>query len=226
MLLALDDGRALPATRLADEAGVATATASSHLRKLTEAGLLTVERHGRYRYYRLAGPAVGELIETLGRLAPATPIRSLRQHTRAHALREARTCYDHVAGRLGVALMTAFLERGWLSGGDGTFRADTAVDDHLSAAGQDVDYELTEDGRRFVADFGVHLPPRRRTVGYCVDWTEQRHHVAGGLGRGLLDRLTELSWVRRADATRALEITKIGRRGFAAEFGVEVGVPG
>jgi DNA-binding transcriptional ArsR family regulator len=221
MLLALNDGRALPATRLADEAGVATATASSHLRKLTEAGLLAVEPHGRYRYYRLAGPHVGQLIETVGRLAPATPIRSLRQHTRARALREARTCYDHVAGRLGVALMEALLGRGYVSGGDGTFEPELAVDDHLSAAGADVDYQLTDDGRRFVADFGLSLPPRRRTVGYCVDWTEQRHHVAGGLGRGLCDRLLELKWVRRTDATRALDITPSGRRGLADTFGID-----
>jgi DNA-binding transcriptional ArsR family regulator len=222
MLLALDDGRALPATRLADEAGVSAATASSHLRKLVDAGLLEAERHGRYRYYRLAGPAVGRLIETIGQLAPAAPIRSLRQHTRAHALREARTCYDHVAGRLGVALMTALLSRGYITGGDGAFDADAAVEDRLSAPGQDVEYRLTAAGVRFVADFGVQLPPRRRAVGYCVDWTEQRHHVAGALGRGLRDRFLELDWVRRGEVNRALQVTSRGRRGFAAEFAIEV----
>jgi DNA-binding transcriptional ArsR family regulator len=222
MLLALDDGRALPATRLADEAGVSAATASSHLRKLVDAGLLEAERHGRYRYYRLAGPAVGRLIETIGQLAPAAPIRSLRQHTRAHALREARTCYDHVAGRLGVALMTALLSRGYITGGDGAFDADAAVEDRLSAPGQDVEYRLTAAGVRFVADFGVQLPPRRRAVGYCVDWTEQRHHVAGALGRGLRDRFLELDWVRRGEVNRALQVTSRGRSGFAAEFAIEV----
>jgi DNA-binding transcriptional ArsR family regulator len=222
MLLALDDGRALPATRLADEAGVSAATASSHLRKLVDAGLLDVERHGRYRYYRLAGPAVGRLIETLGQLAPVAPVRSLRQHTRAHALREARTCYDHVAGRLGVALMSALLERGYLSGGDGTFDPDAATDDRLSAPGQDLDYALTAEGAHWADEFGVRIPPRRRAVGYCVDWTEQRHHVAGALGRGLRDRFLELDWVRRGEVNRALQITSRGRRGFAAEFAIEL----
>ena len=223
MLLALDDGRALPATRLAVEAGVTPATASGHLRKLTGAGLLCVERHGRHRYYRLAGPAVGELLETVGRLAPKTPIRSLRQHSLAHALREARTCYDHVAGRLGVAVMRTMLERGHLAGGDGSFAQDSAVADRLSAPGRDVNYEFTDEGRRFVSEFGVQLPARRRAVRYCVDWTEQRHHLSGGLGRGLLDRFMELGWLRRAHTTRALDITPRGRRGFADEFGLRDG---
>src|SRR6201996_7375697 len=119
ILLALGDGRALPASRLADGAGVSPATASSHLRKLTEAGLLAVETHGRHRYYRLAGPDVGRLIEALQQLAPAAPVRSLRQDTRARAIREARTCYDPLAGRLGVTLMQTMIESGYLSGGDG-----------------------------------------------------------------------------------------------------------
>jgi len=105
ILLALDDGRALPASRLASAAGVSAATASSHLRKLTPAGLHAVEAHGRNRYYRLAGPDGGHLIEVLQQLAPTHPVRSLRQGTCAHALRTARTCYDHLASRLGVALL-------------------------------------------------------------------------------------------------------------------------
>ncbi len=112
VLLALDDGRALPASVLADEAGISRSTASSHLGKLTGAGLLTVESHGRHRYYRLAGPEVGELLEQLGRLAPTRPVGSLREGTRAAWLRSARTCYDHLAGRLGVAVMGGLLDRG------------------------------------------------------------------------------------------------------------------
>jgi DNA-binding transcriptional ArsR family regulator len=223
ILLALDDGRALPASRLAAEAGVSAATASSHLRKLTDSGLLAVEAHGRYRYYRLAGPAVARLIESLGALAPAAPIRSLRQDTRAGALRRARTCYDHLAGRLGVAVMAAFVERGWLDGGDGTFDPGSAERDHLSARGHDVDYALTPAGRAFLDEFDVALPRRRPTVRYCVDWTEQRHHLAGGLGRGLRDRLTGLDWIRPTSADRAIQVTGAGRDGLRATFGIEVG---
>lgn len=220
ILLALDDGRALPASRLADEAGVTPATASAHLRKLTDAGLLAVETHGRYRYYRLASPAVGELLEVLGRLAPRTPIRSLRQSTRAHALRRARTCYDHLAGRLGVALMAAMLQHGRLTGGDGAFDPELAEHDARVGYGNDVEYELTADGRAFLDDLGVRLPPRRRLVRYCVDWTEQRHHLGGAVGRGLYDRLTELDWVRRSPTTRAVSLTDSGRAGLAEAFGV------
>src|SRR6266511_3670464 len=98
VLAALGDGRALPASMLAAEAGVAPSTASEHLSKLVRAGLLTVERHSRHRYFRLAGPDVADLLEALARVAPPSPVRSLREGTRAHALRSARTCYDHLAG--------------------------------------------------------------------------------------------------------------------------------
>jgi DNA-binding transcriptional ArsR family regulator len=216
MLLALDDGRALPASRLADEAGVGAATASSHLRRLLDAGMLTVEPHGRHRYYRLAGPEVGRLIETLQPFAPRRPVRSLREGTRAAQLRAARTCYDHLAGRLGVAMMTALLDRDHLTGGNGR----RTGDDPPQGAGHDADYVLTRTGRAFLDEFGVVLAPGRRTVRYCVDWTEQRHHLGGALGRGVLDRLLELDWVRRASAHRALEVTNVGRDGLASTFGI------
>jgi DNA-binding transcriptional ArsR family regulator len=117
VMLALDDGRALPASVLADEAGISRPTASSHLGKLTDAGLLSVEKHGRHRYYRLGGPEVGELLEQLVRLAPPRQVKSLREGTRAAKLRSARTCYDHFAGRLGVQIMGSLLDRGVLVGG-------------------------------------------------------------------------------------------------------------
>jgi DNA-binding transcriptional ArsR family regulator len=213
ILLALDDGRALPASRLAAEAGVSPATASSHLGKLVDGGLLAVEAHGRYRYYRLAGPAVGNLIEALQRLAPAAPVRSLRQGTRAQALRAARTCYDHLAGRLGVEVMRAMIDRGYLNGGDGTYDPRPAGRDPRTGYGHDVDYTISELGDAFLDDFGVCSLSGRRTVRYCVDWSEQRHHVSGGLGRGLLDRFTELGWIRRSEDSRAVDVTDAGRRG-------------
>lgn len=222
MLLALDDGRALPAGRLAAEAGVSAATASRHLSRLVGGGLVVVEPHGRLRYFRLAGPGVGRLIEVVGALAPALPVRSLRQGTRARALRQARTCYDHLAGRLGVALMASMLDAGHLAGGDGTFDPTRSTHDRLSAPGRDVDYALTDAGRAFLDDLGVELPARRRTVGYCVDWTEQRHHLAGGVGHGLLTRLTALGWVRRSAASRAVDVTAAGRVGLADRFDVRL----
>ncbi|HEU5007440.1 MAG TPA: winged helix-turn-helix domain-containing protein [Jatrophihabitantaceae bacterium] len=223
MLLALDDGRALPASRLAAEAGVSRATASTHLRKLAHAGLLQVEAHGRHRYYRLAGPAVGNLIETLQQLAPFAPIQSLRQGTRAEALRRARTCYDHLAGRLGVDLMQAMIDNDYLEGGDGRFVPARASRDQRTGYGHDIDYTLSEAGRRFLGEFGVRPPPGRRLVRYCIDWSEQRHHLAGALGRGLFDRCLELDWIRRSPSSRAVCVTDLGERGFVEMFGIPPG---
>jgi DNA-binding transcriptional ArsR family regulator len=218
MLLALDDGRALAASVLAGEAGVAPSTATFHLGRLLDAGLVTAERHGRHRYFRLAGPEVADAIEAVGRLAPAQPVRSLREGTRAQQLRAARTCYDHLAGRLGVALMGALIERGHLTGGDGRYHASSA--DRLSAPGRDVEYALTESGRVLLDDLGVRLPPRRRAVRYCVDWSEQAHHLSGGAGRGLLDRMLELDWIRRAPSTRAVLVSPAGAEGLHDVFGI------
>jgi DNA-binding transcriptional ArsR family regulator len=225
ILLALDDGRALPASRLAVEAGVSAATISSHLRKLTAAGLLAVEAHGRNRYYRLAGPTVGALIEALHQLAPPTSVSSLRQGTRAAALRRARTCYDHLAGRLGVDLMATMIKWGYLAGGDGRFVPGRAHADHRTGHGHDLDYTLTPPGARFLADFDVRLSAQRRLIRYCIDWSEQRHHLAGALGRGLLDRLTELAWIERADTSRAIHITQAGRTGLRDTFQIDLTTP-
>jgi DNA-binding transcriptional ArsR family regulator len=222
VLLALDDGRALPASVLADEAGVSRPTASSHLGKLTDAGLLTVETHGRHRYYRLAGPEVGELLEHLVRLAPLRPVRSLREGTRAARLRSARTCYDHLAGRLGVAVMGCLLDRAALVGGDGRYDPHRDSHDALSSPGHDLRYELTDTGRGFLAGVGVEIPTGKRPlVRYCVDWTEQRHHLSGGLGRAVFDRFLSAGWVKRVPRGRALTVTHDGRAVLADPFGVD-----
>ena len=221
MLLALNDGRTMPAAHLATEAGVSAATASSHLAKLTEAGLLRVEASGRNRYYALAGPAVGNLIEALEQLAPSLPVRSLREASRARALREARTCYDHLAGRLGVGIMTELLSRGHLVSDGGPAhgaRADGGPDN----AASEVDYEVTDSGVGFLADLGITLSPRRLGVRYCVDWSEQRHHLGGALGRSLLERLLRLGWIRRTELGRAIAITPAGRDGFEETFRIGI----
>lgn len=195
VLLALGDGRSLPASMLASEAGVAPSTASHHLARLVDGGLLTVASRGRHRYYALAGPHVAELLEAVARVAPAQPVTSLRSGTRAHALRYARHCYDHLAGRLGVAVADALV----------VVRHD--------------DLEVTTDGAARLAAIGVdaHAGESARA---CLDWTEQRHHAAGQLGRTLLQRLLELDWLERSVGTRALRLTDAGRAAFEAELGV------
>lgn len=226
ILMALGDGRALPASVLSDEAGIAPSTASSHLNKLLDGGLLRVEPHGRHRYFRLACPEVGELMEALARLAPAAPVRSLRQGTKANAVRHARTCYDHLAGRLGTGLMQAMLDGGLLAGGDGRFDPATAREDRLSSPGFDLDYRLTADGVREFDAFGIDLDSlrsrRRPLIRYCVDWSEQRHHLAGALGAALLERMLDLRWLRRAKRSRAVHVTEEGRRGLQDRFGLVV----
>jgi DNA-binding transcriptional ArsR family regulator len=224
ILLALGDGRALPATVLASEAGVSPSTTSAHLGKLVAGGLLIVHRQGRHRYYRLSGPAVGEALEKLMGLAPAAPVRSLRQGTRANAVRSARTCYDHLAGMLGAGLMAAMLERGLLTGGDGTFTPESG--DGLSGPGREHRYELTDRGRAELTAFGLDLDAlqrlRRPLIRYCVDWSEQRHHLAGALGAAIAQRTLDLAWVARARRGRAVHVTDAGRDGLREAFGLQL----
>jgi DNA-binding transcriptional ArsR family regulator len=221
MLLALADGRALPASTLADEAGVAPSTASGHLGRLTERGLLEVVPTGRFRYYRLAGPEVGRLVEIIGRMAPAQPVRSLREGNRASALRLARRCYDHVAGRLGVAVTDALRERGVVEGPDGTPDLAAVTGDRLAGGVTDeTDYRLTESGHAFLDELGVQVPERLGAVRCCIDWTEQRHHLAGPLGSALLSAFDTAGWLAPARTHRALRLTDAGVTGLQERLGI------
>ncbi|WP_243726744.1 ArsR/SmtB family transcription factor [Actinocrispum wychmicini] len=221
VLMALIDGRALAASVLADEAGVARSTASSHLAKLTEAGFLRVETHGRHRYYRLAGPEVGELLEKLTQIAPARPVRSLRDGNRGAQLRAARTCYDHMAGRLGVGIMAHFVECRYLVGGDGEFHPESAPHDKIIGYGRDVAYELSPAGRDFIDEVGITIPDNGRSlIRYCVDWSEQRHHMAGRLGRAILDHFLANAWIARRPVGRSVQVTANGSRALADIFDI------
>jgi DNA-binding transcriptional ArsR family regulator len=221
MLLALADGRSLPATVLASEAGVAPSTASSHLNRLVDAGLLTFVARGRYRYYRLAGQPVGELIETLGRLAPAEPVKSLRQGTRAYQLRRARTCFDHLAGRLGVAITDRLVDSGALEGGPAEDGVPLVGHGSVNGASDQAGYTLHPAGSRLMSDLGARLDPGS-WVRCCVDWTEQRPHVAGPLGRALLGGFLERGWLRRSERGRAVNLTAEGRAGLSDWIGLDV----
>jgi DNA-binding transcriptional ArsR family regulator len=221
ILLALLDGRALPASVLATEAGVRPSTASGHLRRLTERGLLEVLATGRYRYYRLAGPDVARLVEVVGRLAPAEPVRSLREGTRAHALRLARRCYDHISGRLGVAVTDALRAHGLLEGPDSAPDLANVSDDRLSGrVRDDVDYRVTEAGRDALAALGVVLPPKLGAVRCCIDWTEQRHHIAGPLGAAVLHAFDSAGWISPAPTNRALRVTEKGAAGLREHLSI------
>jgi hypothetical protein len=179
---------------------VAPSTASGHLAKLVDGGLLAVESRGRRRYFSLEGPEVAEVLEAIARIAPREPVRSLRQATRAAALRLARTSYDNLAGRLGTALMDALLERG------------VVADEHV-----------TEVGFEALAWLGVDLdsiPGRRPLFRSCLDWSERRPHAAGKLGAALATRSFELGWVERLDGIRVVRVTLAGKMAFAEAFGL------
>ena len=165
------------------------------------------------------------MIEALARVSPPAPVRSLRQGSTAQAVRFARTCYDHLAGMLGTHLMQALLERELITGGDGVFDPSSARDDRLASFGFDLDYRLTPSGVRELTLFGIDfdsLPSRRPLIRYCVDWSEQRHHLAGSLGAAMAARMTELGWVRRAQRSRALYVSDDGFEGLRERFGVEL----
>lgn len=201
VLLALADGRSLPASVLASEAGVAPSTASHHLARLVSGGLISCVTRGRHRYFALAGPDVAELLEAAARVAPTRPVTSLREGTRAHALRYARRCYDHLAGRVGVAIAEALEERRFLVAGESVFTVTATGVSALSGLGVS-------------ADAG-------ETARTCRDWTEQRSHVAGPLGRALLFALLERSWLEPEPRTRALRVTPAGEDGLRS-LGVEL----
>ncbi|WP_030982437.1 ArsR/SmtB family transcription factor [Streptomyces sp. NRRL S-1813] len=229
VLLALAGGGALPASALAAEAGVGNSTISGHLARLLDARLLTVELDGRHRYYRLATTDVARALEQLALIARPLPVRSLNADTRAKALLRARLCYDHLAGRLGVAVMSALQEREILAvertgSGGGSPDADAGAGTGGTGAGSlDVAYVLTPHGRQELAAFGIEtdrLPRRRASVRYCVDWAEQRHHLAGALGAALTARLFDLEWLRHGKYRRVVHLTDAGREGLATAFGV------
>jgi DNA-binding transcriptional ArsR family regulator len=189
MLAALADGRALPAGELARRAGIHPATATAHLRRLVDGGLVRVRAQGRHRYHELASPQVAAALEALAQIAPATPIRSLRQHSTATALAEARTCYDHLAGRRGVELRDRLLAAGAL------------------AAVGDRDHALTERGVQLVAGLGIDVAAlragRRVFARRCLDWTQRRPHLAGALPAALTERFIADGWLTRG-ASRSL----------------------
>jgi len=191
ILAALAEGHALPAGELAHRAGVHPATATAHLRQLVEGGLVAVRAQGRHRYHELSGPRVAAVVEALAQLAPATPVRSLRTDRAARNLAEARTCYDHLAGRRGVELRDRLLAVG----------AGQMVDDR--------DHRLTPRGRRLVADLGIDAQQlnttRRVFARVCVDWTQRRPHLAGAFPALITRRFLELGWVARGSG-RSLRV--------------------
>ena len=203
IVLELLAGEPRPAAALARAAGVAPSTASAHLARLESAGLVAVERAGRARMHRLAGHEVAEAVEALMLVAPAGRVIGLRAADRAAAHRAARSCYDHLAGRLGVAVTERLVMLGALAP-ESLALLDPAP---LEPLGVDV---------------GAVGGLRRQTTRACLDWSERRPHLAGALGAAVLDALLERGWVRRRRPGRALTVTSAGAQGLHAAIGLEV----
>jgi DNA-binding transcriptional ArsR family regulator len=205
MLVSLLGGKALPASELASSARISPQTASSHLAKMVEGGLLIHESYGRHKYFRLASREVANALEALQAIAPQKPVRSLRESDQLKALQYARTCYDHLAGKIGVALTDKLLELKLIEESEN-------------------DFILSEAGKKKLKEFGVEVEgstkSRRHFARQCLDWSERRYHLAGSLGAALTNRLFELQWIENLPGGRAVRVTDAGRKGLSEEFGL------
>jgi DNA-binding transcriptional ArsR family regulator len=204
MLTALLNGDAFTASELSLEAGVTKQTASSHLSKLVDGGLVAVEAQGRHRYYRLADADVAGLLETLMGVAARAKALRTRPGPKEPALRHARVCYDHLAGDLGVTLFDAFHKNKWM------------------IPGPEKTFTLTKLGRVKVQTFGVDLEDlengARPLCRACLDWSVRRHHIAGALGAAILDEVFERGWATQKRGSRVLEFTRVGEAGLKRVF--------
>ncbi len=203
MLAALMSGKALTATELANEAGVTAQTASSHLAKLHDGGLIAGVKQGRHRYFKLANTDVVEMLESMMGVAARAGHMRTRPGPADQALRKARVCYDHLAGEMGVALFEGLTRRGVIA---------ARVDD----------VRLTRKGTDFAAKFGIGVETleqlRRPLCRPCLDWSMRKSHLGGAFGAALLDRMYDLGWARREKGTRVVRFTPAGEAKFARLF--------
>jgi DNA-binding transcriptional ArsR family regulator len=202
MLMTLVDGRAFTAGELSTVAGVTAQTASGHLSRLVDTGLVTVAKQGRHRYYRLASPLVGQMLE--GILVVAGEPAKLRFGPNNKAMRFARSCYDHLAGKLSVAIAQSLVNSG---------RVILADDGG----------EVTPAGRQFFSRLGLDLTPQKSHRAFCrpcLDWSERRYHIAGTLGTRIAESCFQHGWLRRNAGNRVVELTASGRKGFRDVYGI------
>ncbi|MBG9579853.1 ArsR family transcriptional regulator [Bacillus thuringiensis] len=203
----LMNNQAPPASELAYMARVSHPTISSHLSKLVEGNLLTVEQHGRHRYYRLANQEVAEVLEKLGTIAPIAQVRSLKQSDQLKQVRYARTCYDHLAGRLGVEIAEKLLHRKFIILEEG-------------------EYIVTEQGKKWFLNFGINIKKanikRRVFAKPCLDWSERRYHISGWLGSAIAKLFFEQEWITKTDKNRAVHLTRKGMKLLKDQLGIDM----
>ncbi|HAA13714.1 MAG TPA: transcriptional regulator [Cytophagales bacterium] len=204
MLWSLLDGKAFTATELAVASNISRQSASNHLAKLMEADLVVVEKQGRHRYFRLANEQVAQVIESMASLIPGQKI-AIKKSAEAQKLAFARTCYDHLAGELSVALVQSLVSRGIIVAHDNAF-------------------EVTEQGDRWFHKLGIDveaLRQKKRSFAHpCLDWTERKHHLGGALGAAILDSFLEKDWIRRKPNSREVVITSLGEMKLYEELNI------
>ena len=210
VLAVMDDGP-LPASELAARAGIAASTTSEHLARLVDGGFLDTSKDGRRRIYELADPAVAAVVEALALVAPQPQVHSLREATRSELLRHARTCYDHLAGHLGVAVARALERDRALARRDGTYALGERAATRFAGLGVDLD-ELER--------------LRRPLVRGCLDWSKRELDLGGALGAALSKRLLALGWIERRVGNRSIAVTAAGRVGLTAEFDIHIDAGG
>ena len=202
ILLSLFDVDALPASDLARRANISPQTASSHLNKLLEGNLISLEKHGRHRYYSLATPEVAQVLESL-----MTISKPKKETAELEPIAQGRRCYDHLAGRLGVRVTNAFLEKAW-----------------LEPVGKN--YVVTPEGEVAFSDVGIPLDvlhkQRRQFARQCLDWTERKHHLAGSLGAAVMSHMLEQKWILSPEDTRIVHITNAGQKGLKSWLGLSL----
>jgi DNA-binding transcriptional ArsR family regulator len=207
MLTSMLDGRYHTSGELARFAGITPQTASFHLKRLEDAGIIHQTKQGRHRYYGLMSPDVAKILESLLTISPPPRISSFKQAGEDQAIRYARTCYDHLAGTLAIKITESLINDGYI----------TQENEH---------YLLSEKGEHFFSHFGIDLElarkKRRSFCPCCLDWSERKHHIAGALGNAMLIRFLELGWFNKKAASRALLPTETGKKGFKTIFGLDV----
>jgi len=207
ILASMMDGRFHTASELAYMAAIKPQTASFHLAKLVEGKLIKVEKQGRHRYFQLAGEDIAQFLESFLAISPPPEVRSLKQSSQIKLLQDARTCYDHLAGKLGVQLTESMLKAGY-----------------LTLEGKQ--FVLTDEGTLFFTTFGIDLTAlkrKRRSFSHaCLDWSERRYHLAGALGSELLNQFFNLGWLLRVPSIRAIKVTEKGKLGFKEVFHLDL----
>ncbi|MBO9464203.1 winged helix-turn-helix transcriptional regulator [Tropicibacter sp. R15_0] len=203
MLTALMSGKALTATELAGEAGISAQTASAHLAKLSEGGLVVTRKQGRHKYSTLANDGVAHLLESLMGIAAKSGHLRSRTGPKGAALRKARVCYNHLAGDMGTQMYDSLMQRGLILHGES-------------------DLSLTQTGAAFVSEFGIDLDTLQRNRAPlcrdCLDWSERRAHLAGSVGRAMLSRMIDLGWAQRLENSRVIRFSSSGEAAFAKHF--------